>query len=109
MQRGDDGLVEESSRSGRTGGAASKDGLPPACVPDAAGTCSICGDEGLVGEIVELPADDGMGRVRLETRSGERGGSREHKVALDLLEDVRPGDRVVVHMGFAIARIREDA
>jgi hydrogenase maturation factor len=75
------------------------DVLPPVCVPDESGHCSICGDEGLVGAVLEV-LDDGAARVRLE--SGVR------RVALDLLEDVRVGDRIVVHLDFAIARVREE-
>jgi len=68
---------------------------PPSCVPGPAGSCSICGDEGLEGEVVSVDP----GRVRLARGVEE--------VALDLVEDVRPGDRVVVHLGFAIAKVRE--
>lgn len=82
--------------------------LPPACVPDEDGRCSVCGDEGLVGEVLEL-GEDGMGRVRLERPGREADPDAPGEaVALDLLEEVAPGDRVVVHMGFAIARIREE-
>lgn len=83
-------------------------GFPPACVPDETGSCSICGDEGLVGRVVEVPEGGTVGRVRLERDGRGRETSGERSVALDLLEEVRPGDRVVVHMGFAIARVREE-
>lgn len=82
--------------------------LPPACVPDERGRCSVCGDEGLVGEVLAL-GEDGMGRVRLARPGREADPDAPgESVALDLLEEVAPGDRVVVHMGFAIARIREE-
>ena len=68
---------------------------PEACVPELDGSCSICADEGLVGEVVSVHP----GRVRLARGIEE--------VAFDLLDDVRPGERVVVHLGFAIARVRE--
>ncbi len=68
-------------------------------MPAPDGSCSICGDEGHVGKVVAL-ASPTTARVRLE------GGVRD--VAIDLLEGVRPGDRLVVHLGFAIARVREE-
>lgn len=80
--------------------------LPPACVPEEeGGRCSICGDEGLEAEVVEAPEDPGAGRVRISRRDGS---AEERRVAFDLLPGVEAGDRVVVHMGFAIARLRGD-
>lgn len=76
------------------------DALPPACVPDDRGSCSICGDEGRTG-VVLPPVESTDARVRFE--------NGVERIALDLLDDVRPGERIVVHMGFAIARWREDA
>lgn len=84
--------------------------MPPACVPDEAGRCSICGDEGVVGEVVEVSADAATGLVRLHGDGAAGGGAvRETEVALDLVHAPRPGDRVVVHMGFAIAKVRGSA
>lgn len=80
-------------------------GMPPACVPEDDATCSICGDEGLVGEVIEAPARAGSGRVALE---GPEGEIQERRVAFDLLPEVAAGDRVVIHMGFAIARLRDE-
>lgn len=74
----------------------------PACLPDETGPCSICADEGRVGEVVEA-GDAGSlaasGRVRID-------GAIE-EVSLALLDDVGPGEKVVVHLGFAIARLDE--
>lgn len=74
--------------------------LPDACVPEPGGGCSICGDEGREARVLEL-AEEGRdrGRVRM-VDTGE-----EARVALDLVAGVEPGDRVVVHMGFAIGRV----
>lgn len=49
-------------------------------------------------------------RVMDEGRTARvlRADGDETDVALDLLEQVGAGDRVIVHLGFAIARIRED-
>lgn len=69
-----------------------------ACLPDAAGSCSVCADEGLIGEVLKLSAQ-GAAQVRI--------GRRVQEVTVDLLDRVRPGDRVVVHLGFAIARVQD--
>lgn len=75
--------------------------LPPPCIPGSAGeSCSICGDEGLEGEVVALDGDGRSGRVRLP--------DGEIQVAFDLLQTVHPGDRVIVHLGFAIGLVREE-
>lgn len=77
--------------------------LPPACRPgpeDAGNGCSICGDEGREGTVVRLLDDGRTARVRLADGDVT-------DVALDLLHAVRPGDRLIVHLGFAIATVRE--
>lgn len=63
--------------------------------------CSLCADAGEVGEVVELLAG-GEARVRLD--SGE-----EARAALDLVGGVAAGDRLLVHQGFALARLGEPA
>lgn len=78
--------------------------MPPTCVPEEDDSCSLCGDEGLVAEVLEAPGRGGRGRVRMSRPGGTR---EERRIAFDLLPDVKPGDRVVVHMGFAIGRVRE--
>ena len=70
------------------------------CVLDEGGRCSVCGDTAFVGEVLEVPARS-VARVRLPD------GVRE--VNTDLLAGVKAGERVVVHLGFAIARVREPA
>ena len=70
--------------------------LSDVCVPD--GSCSICADEGLIGEVLEVRPDAAQVRI----------GREVEDVAIDLLERVRVGDRVVVHLGFAIARVRDE-
>lgn len=88
----------DADRESATGPA--RPGLPPPCTPGDGEGCSICGDQGLEGEVMELSADARSGRVRLP--DGER------RVAFDLLHDVHPGDRVIVHLGFAIGLVREE-
>ncbi len=36
-------------------------------------------------------------------------GGLEQEVSLDLIEDVHPGDYVLVHVGFAIEKLSKDA
>lgn len=72
---------------------------PRACVPGRAASCAICADEGRVGEVIAVEGRGlgAVGRVAID-------GAVE-EVALDLLDGVRPGERVVVHLGFAIGRV----
>lgn len=67
-----------------------------ACTPGPDGSCAICADEGQEGLIVALRAHN-MALVELDGRMQE--------VAVDLIEAPRRGDRVLVHLGFAIARL----
>ena len=68
----------------------------PVCIPGPDGRCALCADEGLPGQVLELHPGL-MGWVALE-------GARQ-EVALDLLDEVRVGDWVLVHLGVAIARL----
>lgn len=86
-------------------GRRARDAPPgPICAPEEDGSCSICGDEGRVAEVLEAGGGAGRGRVRLE--EGPESGE-ERRVALDLVPRAEPGDRVVVHMGFAIGLLRD--
>ena len=87
----------------RPDGPSSDPGSTEVCVPEADGSCSLCGDEGWVGRVVEVPRP-GVARVRREDGVGEAGG---REVATDLVEPVTAGDALVVHLGFAIAKVRE--
>ena len=63
-----------------------------ACEPHSG--CITCGDQGIPMRVVSLSSD---GALCVDER-GER-----HEVAVDLIERVTTGDRVVVHAGVAIA------
>lgn len=65
----------------------------------APASCSICADEGIEAEILDVTVEGREGRVR--------SAKGVEQVALDLIDSPRPGDRVIVHLGFAIARILE--
>jgi hydrogenase maturation factor len=71
--------------------------LPDVCLPDEGGSCSVCADQGLIGQVLEVRR--GAAQVRI--------GRGVQEVAVDLIDPVRPGDRVVVHLGFAIARVQD--
>ena len=70
------------------------------CVPNADGSCSICGDEANPAVIESIDGAAGTAQVR-----DSIGTSRT--VALDLLDGARVGDTIMVHLGFAIERIAE--
>ena len=71
--------------------------VPAACSPDAHGQCAVCADEGLECRVLSLYAAAGTARVMLD--------GIEQSVALDLVDGVGAGDRILVHLGFAIARL----
>lgn len=68
----------------------------PTCTPGPDGHCALCADEGLPGQVLALQ-DDNMALVAMA------GG--QQAVALDLVEEAQVGDWVLVHLGFAIARL----
>lgn len=63
-------------------------------VDPATGRCATCADEGIEGRVLSL-ADGDLAEVEME------GHVRE--VAVELLDRVAVGDRVLVHAGVAIA------
>ncbi|HEX2164055.1 MAG TPA: hydrogenase assembly protein HupF [Thermoanaerobaculia bacterium] len=72
-----------------------------ACAADGAREgerCALCADAGEVAEVIALGVD-ALGRGRVRRRDGG-----EELVAFDLV-DARPGDRVLVHLGFVLARV----
>lgn len=74
--------------------------VPPACVSDpVTGHCSVCADEAIEARILSISAD------RL-ARAEVGGAVRE--IALDLLDGVAVGDRVLVHAGVAISHLETD-
>lgn len=72
-------------------------GAPENCVPNADGSCSICGDEAIPGVVENIQTESATAEVR--TTSGTT------TVAIDLLDDVAVGDTVMVHLGFAIGHL----
>lgn len=84
------GLLEREGSDGRAAPGSGPHEEDPA-------GCAVCGDEGEVGTVLEITADPRIARVRLP--SGDR------EVAVDFLDEVRPGDRIVVQLGFAIGAL----
>ncbi len=69
----------------------------PTCGPSTGERCTLCGDEGVPGLVVSLDARQRTAVVRL--------ADGPQTVALDLLDGVETGQTVLVHQGFAIARM----
>jgi len=67
-------------------------------MPNDHGHCSICADEGLVARVLSVEAG-ATAQVMI--------GTEEQVVALDLLDGVRAGDAILVHLGFAIASLEQ--
>lgn len=66
------------------------------------GRCAVC--LAVPGEVLEIHGDDPL------TRSARVSfGGIVKKVNLAYLPDVRVGDHVLVHVGFAIARVDEES
>ncbi len=60
------------------------------------GRCITCSDEGVEGRVVALH-DDALAEVEM--------GGEVREVAIELLDNVTVGDRVLVHAGVAIAHL----
>lgn len=68
----------------------------PVCEPDpVTGRCATCADEAVEGRVLAL-GEDALAQVQME--------GTIRTVAMELLDDVRVGERVLVHAGVAIAR-----
>jgi hypothetical protein len=70
---------------------------PAACEPDPlTGRCATCADEAQPAVLLEL-LPDGLARAALPD------GTRE--ISVELLDEPRPGETVLVHAGVALARL----
>jgi D-sedoheptulose 7-phosphate isomerase len=69
------------------------------CEPDADGHCALCGDDAEQGVVLETSRTGRTATVQL--------GTERRTVAIDLVDHVAAGDTVLVHQGFAIARLEE--
>jgi hydrogenase maturation factor len=66
----------------------------PACTPDAHGRCALCADEALTAEVLQV-SGGGMALVRIDNATLE--------VDVTLIDQIAPGDRVLIHGGVALA------
>ena len=72
-----------------------RDDIPRCDAPT--GECHLCGDEAVVGRVLEVDPSARTATVLLP--------NGVETVALDLV-DAGPGDEVLVHLGFAISCVR---
>ena len=74
--------------------------LGRSCTTDGHEHCAVCADDGLAVEVVAIDHETNTATALAD--------GTEHVVALDLTEGVRIGDTIIVHLGFAIARVGDD-
>jgi hydrogenase maturation factor len=65
------------------------------CELDAEGHCITCSDEALPARVLRIDQDTGVAFVTIEEATEE--------VDITLIDDVAPGDMILVHGGVAIA------
>ncbi len=69
------------------------------CTIDGEGHCITCSDEALQVIVLYVDEENGLAQV---TQNGT-----EEEINISLVEDIAPGDILLVHGGVAIARIDE--
>jgi hydrogenase maturation factor len=69
------------------------------CAFDADGHCITCSDEALEVRVLCVDEENGLAQVTLDGASEE--------IDITLVENIVPGDVLLVHGGIAIARIDE--
>lgn len=67
----------------------------PYCIPDAHGHCATCSDEALPATVLRVDAESGLALVQINDTTEE--------IDITLVEDVTPGDVLLVHGGVAIS------
>ena len=67
------------------------------CVLDAEGHCVTCSDEALPVQVLRVDQETGLALVTVKDSTEE--------VDITLVEDVAPGDMLLVHGGVAIGRL----
>lgn len=67
------------------------------CIPDEHGHCSTCSDEGMPARVIDVNTELALATVVADEQRLE--------VGIELLDAVNVGDEVLVHAGFAIARV----
>jgi hydrogenase assembly chaperone HypC/HupF len=69
------------------------------CIPDSEGHCITCSDEALPAKVLRVDQETGLALVTVNDMTEE--------VDITLVEDVTPGDMLLVHGGIAIASLNE--
>jgi hydrogenase maturation factor len=70
------------------------------CQPDADHHCLTCSDEAITVIVKHIDPASGIAFVEV--------GNQIEEVDMTLVEDVAPGDLLLVHGGVAIARLEEE-
>ena len=73
--------------------------IPTYCIPDEQGHCITCSDEALPYTVVRVDAACGLAEVSV--------GEKTEEIDITLVDDVVPGNVVLVHGGVAIALLSE--
>ncbi len=71
---------------------------PESCELDAEGHCITCSDEALQVRVLSVDCDTGIALVEL--------GENTEEIDVSLVEEVVPGDLLLVHGGVAIATMK---
>lgn len=69
------------------------------CELDSEGHCITCSDEAVVVKVLQVEQESGLALVEVEDQTEE--------VDITLVEQVAPGDTLLVHGGAAIALLEE--
>ena len=68
------------------------------CTPSAAGHCTTCSDEALQARVLRLDEETGLAVVEVMAQE-----IRTEEIDITLVDNVVPGDLLLVHGGVAIA------
>ncbi len=69
------------------------------CLLDAEGHCITCSDEALPARVMQIDLELGIALVEIKNQTVE--------VDITLVEEVMPGDWLLIHGGVAVANIKE--
>ena len=69
------------------------------CALDAEGHCITCSDEALYVRVLYVDNENGLAQVTLD--------GAEEEIDISLVENIAPGDVLLVHGGVAITRVDE--
>lgn len=73
------------------------------CTLDGEGHCITCSDEALTAQVVSIDTLAGLALVTLD------GGATKEEVDITLIDEVEPGDLILIHGGVAIANATGEA